>query len=172
MQRGSSSAVLACSGCRNSPPPPPRPRLQLAQRYVSEGTRLAPHALVPVGFELYTCASVARLAQSVEHGTLNPRVVGSSPTLGEALLAGPSRKCLLPPTTTTVRGDDAMNGYAQLATQYRLRGYSSVAEHSTADREVTGSTPVVPLEFFRARQNLKLQAIILLRPPHGARRPR
>ena len=26
---------------------------------------------------------VARLAQSVEHGTLNPRVVGSSPTLGE-----------------------------------------------------------------------------------------
>ena len=25
------------------------------------------------------------------------------------------------------------------------RGYSSVAEHSTADREVTGSTPVVPL---------------------------
>ena len=29
----------------------------------------------------------ARLAQSVEHGTLNPRVVGSSPTLGEALLS-------------------------------------------------------------------------------------
>ena len=28
----------------------------------------------------------ARLAQSVEHGTLNPRVVGSSPTLGEYLL--------------------------------------------------------------------------------------
>ena len=28
---------------------------------------------------------VARLAQSVEHGTLNPRVVGSSPTLGEQL---------------------------------------------------------------------------------------
>ena len=27
----------------------------------------------------------ARLAQSVEHGTLNPRVVGSSPTLGEML---------------------------------------------------------------------------------------
>ena len=25
---------------------------------------------------------LARLAQSVEHGTLNPRVVGSSPTLG------------------------------------------------------------------------------------------
>ena len=25
---------------------------------------------------------VARLAQSVEHGTLNPRVVGSRPTLG------------------------------------------------------------------------------------------
>ena len=28
----------------------------------------------------------ARLAQSVEHGTLNPRVVGSSPTLGEDVL--------------------------------------------------------------------------------------
>ena len=27
----------------------------------------------------------ARLAQSVEHGTLNPRVVGSSPTLGAKL---------------------------------------------------------------------------------------
>ena len=27
----------------------------------------------------------ARLAQSVEHGTLNPRVVGSSPTLGERI---------------------------------------------------------------------------------------
>ena len=26
--------------------------------------------------------NIARLAQSVEHGTLNPRVVGSSPTLG------------------------------------------------------------------------------------------
>jgi hypothetical protein len=25
-----------------------------------------------------------------------------------------------------------------------VRGYSSVAEHSTADREVTGSTPVAP----------------------------
>ena len=25
---------------------------------------------------------MARIAQSVEHGTLNPRVVGSSPTLG------------------------------------------------------------------------------------------
>ena len=29
---------------------------------------------------------VARLAQSVEHGTLNPRVVGSSPTLGVNIL--------------------------------------------------------------------------------------
>jgi hypothetical protein len=30
--------------------------------------------------------TAARLAQSVEHGTLNPRVVGSSPTLGETVL--------------------------------------------------------------------------------------
>ena len=29
----------------------------------------------------------ARLAQSVEHGTLNPRVVGSSPTLGDFFFA-------------------------------------------------------------------------------------
>ena len=35
-------------------------------------------------FSLLT--SVARLAQSVEHGTLNPRVVGSSPTLGALFL--------------------------------------------------------------------------------------
>ena len=31
--------------------------------------------------------TTARLAQSVEHGTLNPRVVGSSPTLGANHLA-------------------------------------------------------------------------------------
>ena len=29
----------------------------------------------------------ARLAQSVEHGTLNPRVVGSSPTLGARIFS-------------------------------------------------------------------------------------
>ncbi len=34
----------------------------------------------------------ARLAQSVEHGTLNPRVVGSSPTLGEFFLAALNKK--------------------------------------------------------------------------------
>ena len=28
----------------------------------------------------------ARLAQSVEHGTLNPRVAGSSPSLGKVLI--------------------------------------------------------------------------------------
>ena len=32
------------------------------------------------------CAHTARLAQSVEHETLNLRVVGSSPTLGAILL--------------------------------------------------------------------------------------
>ena len=32
------------------------------------------------------CHPSARLAQSVEHGTLNPRVVGSSPTLGASSL--------------------------------------------------------------------------------------
>ena len=30
----------------------------------------------------FCSVNIARLAQSVEHGTLNPRVVGSSPTLG------------------------------------------------------------------------------------------
>ncbi len=33
---------------------------------------------------LFCLTSVARLAQSVEHETLNLRVVGSSPTLGES----------------------------------------------------------------------------------------
>ena len=34
---------------------------------------------------VYVIARVARLAQSVEHETLNLRVVGSSPTLGVAI---------------------------------------------------------------------------------------
>ena len=34
-----------------------------------------------------SCSSSARLAQSVEHETLNLRVVGSSPTLGDILLS-------------------------------------------------------------------------------------
>ena len=43
---------------------------------------------------VYDCESCdlcqqARLAQSVEHETLNLRVVGSSPTLGETLFAPP-----------------------------------------------------------------------------------
>ena len=29
------------------------------------------------------------------------------------------------------------------------RGYSSVVEHSTADREVTGSNPVAPFDFLQ-----------------------
>ena len=33
--------------------------------------------------------AAARLAQSVEHGTLNPRVVGSSPTLGDSIFYCP-----------------------------------------------------------------------------------
>ena len=32
----------------------------------------------------FCSVKIARLAQSVEHGTLNPRVVGSSPTMGES----------------------------------------------------------------------------------------
>ena len=42
-----------------------------------------------VTVKMYTVAG-ARLAQSVEHGTLNPRVVGSSPTLGEVFFILPS----------------------------------------------------------------------------------
>ena len=34
-------------------------------------------------YYLYVCRYTARLAQSVEHETLNLRVVGSSPTLGD-----------------------------------------------------------------------------------------
>ena len=43
-------------------------------------------------------AHIARVAQSVEHGTLNPRVVGSSPTSGASLLrinSSSGEKCLL-----------------------------------------------------------------------------
>ena len=35
--------------------------------------------------ECISWGQAARLAQSVEHGTLNPRVVGSSPTLSALL---------------------------------------------------------------------------------------
>ena len=37
-------------------------------------------------FSYFSAKKVARLAQSVEHETLNLRVVGSSPTLGDHLL--------------------------------------------------------------------------------------
>ena len=37
----------------------------------------------------------ARLAQSVEHETLNLRVVGSSPTLGGAFFMADKRSCVL-----------------------------------------------------------------------------
>ena len=51
-------------------------------------TVLVCYALVLTGSLLFVivtscCAIVARLAQSVEHETLNLRVVGSSPTLGD-----------------------------------------------------------------------------------------
>ena len=36
-------------------------------------------------YRVMNVVHVARLAQSVEHGTLNPRIVGSSPTLGVLL---------------------------------------------------------------------------------------
>ena len=38
----------------------------------------------------------ARLAQSVEHGTLNPGVVGSSPTLGVIIIFNPNSFCIIP----------------------------------------------------------------------------
>ena len=45
------------------------------------------------------CVQLARLAQSVEHGTLNPRVVGSSPTLGaDFFFRPPQRRTQLPPS--------------------------------------------------------------------------
>ena len=40
------------------------------------------HALGPLGCYSFLSPARARLAQSVEHETLNLRVVGSSPTLG------------------------------------------------------------------------------------------
>ena len=37
-----------------------------------------------------------------------------------------------------------------------VRGYSSVVEHSTADREVHGSTPCAPLENIFFGQNISV----------------
>ena len=37
----------------------------------------------------------ARLAQSVEHGTLNPGVVGSSPTLGDLFCKSPKNYSMI-----------------------------------------------------------------------------
>ena len=39
-------------------------------------------------------------------------------------------------------------------TCFIMRGYSSVVEHSTADREVHGSTPCAPFKKFCTRENL------------------
>ena len=44
--------------------------------------------LVMFYFTLELLETTARLAQSVEHETLNLRVVGSSPTLGDCILFG------------------------------------------------------------------------------------
>lgn len=65
--------------------PPPRPA---TPRSHDVGTSASPCS------SLFVCLAEppllsARLAQSVEHGTLNPRVVGSSPTLGVLLLVPP-----------------------------------------------------------------------------------
>ena len=38
--------------------------------------------------------------------------------------------------------------------QFYKWGYSSVVEHSTADREVTGSNPVAPFIFYFSKSNL------------------
>ena len=45
---------------------------------------------------------------------------------------------------TRGNGKRAANGKCLLNLHFIVRGYSSVVEHSTADREVPGSNPGVP----------------------------
>ena len=52
--------------------------------------------------QIHTKSTLARLAQSVEHGTLNPRVVGSSPTLGAGILTTIECEILVDDTGTQV----------------------------------------------------------------------
>ena len=47
-----------------------------------EKSQIFPVQIFKTPTELRRVANIARLAQSVEHETLNLRVVGSSPTLG------------------------------------------------------------------------------------------
>ena len=98
----------------------------------------------------YTSTMDAWLAQSVEHETLNLRVVGSSPTLGAWLLTLTHQLALI--HWSDQEKVEPLNWLNQQAMQWLFKaicryhgwGYSSVAEHSTADREVAGSTPAVP----------------------------
>ena len=73
----------------------------------------------------------ARLAQSVEHETLNLRVVGSSPTLGVTCFAGclkPSLHLILPVNTMfAVRTLPALNNQLPaLTTQISLKYHITI----------------------------------------------
>ena len=49
--------------------------------FVTETCKIYTHSIKTINHMRFD--NQARLAQSVEHGTLNPRVVGSSPTSGD-----------------------------------------------------------------------------------------
>ena len=55
---------------------------QVTQHDVHTTQQLLRNSNVILELHLLAMSICARLAQSVEHGTLNPRVLGSSPTLG------------------------------------------------------------------------------------------
>ena len=81
--------------------------------------------------------STARLAQSVEHGTLNPRVVGSSPTLGEFFLQWPKDNPL-----------KQSNWFKMLNSKaYSSARLAQSVEHGTLNPRVVGSSPTLG-EFF------------------------
>ena len=66
----------------------------------------------------YPCR--AQLAQSVEHGTFNPRVVGSSPTLGEATLLYPNLRATRVLLKVTMKNRKGKKG-AHLPAVTRIR---------------------------------------------------
>ena len=81
----------------------------------------------------------------VEHSTADREVPGSNPGVpylfSNVFSSPPVKLCRTKLTTTS--GSNEILRVSQCFNLY-TRGYSSVVEHSTADREVPGSNPGVP----------------------------
>ncbi len=106
----------------------------------------------------------ARLAQSVEHETLNLRVVGSSPTLGDFLLFPKSMICfnsilskifIFGYNNIFVCGNDlefvGVN-FTFYVCRYQARLAQSV-EHETLNLRVVGSSPTLGVFYFLSKLN-------------------